>query len=165
MACYTLYHKELAAYCGALTRNADDAKDLMGDVVEIGFSKFNTLKDHAKFKFYLFSIASKLFQNQLRTVYKRKTESLDNIIPLHQALHQQIENAVDYKIALEAIRKLPPEQQEAVILFEVSGFSIQEIAAIQDSNENTIKTRLSRGRQKLKELLIEPKEKTSHGKS
>jgi RNA polymerase sigma-70 factor (ECF subfamily) len=164
MTCYTPCHKELAAYCSALARNTDDAKDLMGDVVEISFRKFNTLKDKSKFKFYLFGIASKLFQNRLRTVYNRKTESLDNIISLHQVQNQSAEMSMDYKIALEAIKKLPAEQQEAILLFEISGFSIHEIAEIQCTNDNTVKTRLSRGREKLRELLIAPEIKTSHGK-
>jgi RNA polymerase sigma-70 factor (ECF subfamily) len=164
MICYTPCHKELAVYCSALARNTDDAKDLMSDVVEIGFRKFGTLQDQSKFKLFLFGIASKLFQNQLRTVYKRKMETLDNIIPLHQAEYNQAEHSVDYKLTLEAIRKLPAEQQEAVILFEISGFSIREIADIQTTNENTVKTRLSRGREKLRELLIDSKEKTSHGR-
>ncbi len=164
MTCYTPCHRELAAYCSALARNHDDAKDLMSDTIEIGFRKFNTLNDKVKFKFFLFGIASRLFQNQLRTTCKRKAEPLDNIIPLHHTPNQEIENSLDYKIAVEAIRKLPVDQQEAVLLFEVNGFSIREIAEIQNTNENTIKTRLSRGREKLRELLTEPKERTSHGK-
>jgi len=98
----------------------------------------------------------------LRTVYKRKTESLDHIIPLTQNF--SIEHAIDYKIIVEAIKRLSPAKQEAIILFEISGFSIQEIADIQSTNINTVKTRLARGREELKELLTAPKEKTSHGK-
>jgi RNA polymerase sigma-70 factor (ECF subfamily) len=164
MTSYTSCHKELAAYCNVLARNYDDAKDLMSDTVEIGFRKFSSLKDVSKFKLFLFGIASKLFQNKLRTDYKRKNESLDNVIPIHQSEHRHMETSVDYKLALQAIKKLPADQQEAVVLFEISGFSIQEIADIQNTNINTVKTRLSRGREKLRELLIEPKEKTSHGK-
>ena len=48
---------------------------------------------------------------------------------------------------------LPEEQKEAVILFEISGFSIKEICEIQQAGESAVKQRLKRGRQKLTEIL------------
>jgi RNA polymerase sigma factor (sigma-70 family) len=53
----------------------------------------------------------------------------------------------------EAMNELPRAQREAISLFEISGFSIKEVAEIQGTNENTVKTRLRRGRDKLSELL------------
>jgi len=42
-----------------------------------------------------------------------------------------------------------------LILFEILGFSMKEIAVLQNSSEGAIKTKVSRGRQLLKKLLEE----------
>ena len=52
-----------------------------------------------------------------------------------------------------ALDKLPAKQSEAIILFEISGFSMKEIAAMQKRSEGAVKTTISRGRKKLKDLL------------
>jgi RNA polymerase sigma-70 factor (ECF subfamily) len=52
-----------------------------------------------------------------------------------------------------AIRKLPPRQREAVVLFHLSGLSIDEIAGQVHSPPGTVKARLSRGRAALAQQL------------
>ena len=46
-------------------------------------------------------------------------------------------------------------KKEALILFEISGFSIKEIAQLQQSKEGAVKVRLSRARKELKVLMTE----------
>ncbi|MFO0496195.1 MAG: RNA polymerase sigma factor [Flavobacteriia bacterium] len=48
---------------------------------------------------------------------------------------------------------LPVVQKESLILFEIAGFNIREIAEIQQASESAVKQRLKRGRQKLTEIL------------
>jgi RNA polymerase sigma-70 factor (ECF subfamily) len=52
-----------------------------------------------------------------------------------------------------AIRKLPPRQREAVVLYHLSGLSIDEIAGQVHSPPGTVKARLSRGRAALAQQL------------
>jgi len=51
------------------------------------------------------------------------------------------------------LSKLPEPQKEALVLYEIVGFSIKEIATSLEVTEANIKKRLSRGRQKLKEVV------------
>ena len=60
---------------------------------------------------------------------------------------------VDVELLYAALDRLPNDQREAVVLFEVSGLPMAEIAAIQNCSEGTVKTRVSRGRAKLRGLL------------
>ena len=53
----------------------------------------------------------------------------------------------------KALAILPENQKECIILFEISGFSIKEIMAIQNVSESAVKQRLKRGRAKLVEIL------------
>ena len=61
----------------------------------------------------------------------------------------------DAKVYLlhEALALLPDVQKEAIILFEISGFSIKDIMSIQNASESAVKQRLKRGRERLVALL------------
>jgi RNA polymerase sigma factor (sigma-70 family) len=64
-----------------------------------------------------------------------------------------------------ALSQLPVAQKECVILFEISGFKIKEIAEIQSVSEDAVKQRLKRGRERLQEILTyvaKPHNNTSH---
>jgi RNA polymerase sigma-70 factor (ECF subfamily) len=64
-----------------------------------------------------------------------------------------------------ALSQLPVAQKECVILFEISGFKIKEIAEIQFVSEDAVKQRLKRGRERLQEILTyvaKPHNNTSH---
>ena len=56
----------------------------------------------------------------------------------------------------QALATLSPKQRAALLLFEIGGFSIEEIAVIQKARSiSAVKSRLSRARQKLREALSE----------
>jgi len=52
--------------------------------------------------------------------------------------------------ATAALATLTPEQREAIVLFELHGYSIEEIAEIQRSSISSVKSRLVRGRDRLR---------------
>ena len=52
-----------------------------------------------------------------------------------------------------AIASLPPLQQEALILFEYEGFTLDEIAVMAGVDAGTIKSRLHRARERLRRVL------------
>jgi RNA polymerase sigma-70 factor (ECF subfamily) len=152
MLLYRQYHRQLNAYCTALTNNADDAKDLMSSVIEIAFTRFHELREVSKFKYFLFGVASRLVNNERRKMSAKVFVSEET---LHQVKdpRESADAVADHFYLHRALQKLSNDMREAVTLFELQGFSIREIAGIQNTNENTVKTRLQRGREKLKELL------------
>src|SRR5207247_7978577 len=54
------------------------------------------------------------------------------------------------KRATIALGTLAAAQREAVVLFEIDGYSIEEIAAMQRASISAVKSRLTRGREKLR---------------
>ena len=52
-----------------------------------------------------------------------------------------------------ALRTLPPKERSSITLYYLSGYNIKEISAITETSEDAVKKQLSRGRDKLKELL------------
>ena len=86
--------------------------------------------------------------NQDNDVYNFDVYFLDNI------LSDTVE--IDYnkvKQVKETINKLKPGQKQAVTLYDIEGYSHKEIAGILNVSINTSKSQLSRGRQRIKELL------------
>ena len=52
-----------------------------------------------------------------------------------------------------ALAMLPKKQREAIVMSEITGLKLEEVAAIQGSSLSAVKSRVSRGRKKLAKLL------------
>lgn len=152
MQLYAPCHKQLNAYCIALAKDREDALDLMSATIEIAFTKFSELKEEQKFKYFLFGIASRLINNERRKASDKVFVATDYLLNINDNNHRA-DAGIDSYYLQKALQKLNTDMREAIVLFELQGFSIKEIAEIQNTNENTIKTRLVRGREKLKALL------------
>ena len=63
--------------------------------------------------------------------------------------------AEEYSDLYLALGQLKPDLRITVVLYYIEGFSVKETALIQKISEGTVKSRLSRGREKLKQLLEE----------
>ena len=63
-----------------------------------------------------------------------------------------------YRHLERALQKLPPDQRTAVVLCDVYGMDYNEVAAMTDSALGTVKSRIHRGRLRLRELLAEHRE-------
>ena len=152
MELYKKFHKQLNAYCIAISNNNDDAKDLMSNAVEIAYIKFTSLKEKEKFKYFLFGIASNLVNNERRKMASKLFFNTD-ILEYKTNISDNADASIDIYYLKKALASLSNIVRDAVVLFELQGFSIKEISQIQNANENTIKTRISRGREQLKKIL------------
>jgi RNA polymerase sigma-70 factor (ECF subfamily) len=63
---------------------------------------------------------------------------------------------VDLLVLHRPLDSLEERQRETVILFEISGLSLEEIRAIQGGSLSGVKSRLVRGRQRLAEVMSDP---------
>jgi len=83
-------------------------------------------------------------------------EEISEEIARAHAPEQPLRKLLDEELALkvrQAVEELPTLQREALVLFEYEDFSLAEIAAITGTDTGTIKARLYRARQRLKETL------------
>ena len=67
----------------------------------------------------------------------------------------RLEDSLERQELLAAVRKLPADFRDAVLLHYYQGYAINEIAEMLNVPEGTISSRLSRGRKKLQEILKE----------
>ncbi len=144
--------ERLWRFCLNMATNIENAKDLLQDTIEAPFLNFDNVKHKEAFLSYLFTIASRRYYktkkvlSRLEPLSEVQSESLisENCDPLIKA---------DISMFYSALDKLPPEMKESIILFDIMGFSRNEICEIQSVSLEGLKARLYRGRKKLAELL------------
>lgn len=143
----------LYIYAYSLTKNKLDAEDLISEVILKTYEKFRKNSKIENFKAYSFIVLRNIFfKKKFLNKYFTK---MDNIIfDKLQSNDYNPEINAEISILYKALLNLEEKHREAVILFEIVGFSIKEICKIQKSSESAVKSRIKRGREKLKELLF-----------
>lgn len=151
MALYEPNHPRFERFCKARVYGEMDFKDLLHDTVVVAFQKFETLKDQKSFLSFLFGIAIRILANNKRKKDK-STAQLNEILPTDLQIDTTTQKQeVDFLYM--GLSLLTDVQRESIILFEIVGYSIKEIADLHNVGESAVKQRLSRGRSELKEIL------------
>ena len=143
-------------YCFALAGNETDAQDLLQDSLLKALENFAKLKDETKFKSWLFTILTRqCYAMHQKALVKKKflKESFYEIVEFPRIF--QKERTPDQKLLLESLNLISEKERIAIVLFEVAGFSLEEIKIIQgEKSLSAVKSRISRTRVKLKELIL-----------
>jgi RNA polymerase sigma-70 factor (ECF subfamily) len=120
------------------------------------------------FKAWLLRIVTNTCYDALRARKRRQADSLDDLAvepehawqlanghagPEELALRSELGNVIQAGIA-----QLPEDQRTVLVLTDVQGMSYQEVAEIMGSSLGTVKSRLSRGRAKLRDYLLQQQE-------
>ena len=142
----------LSNYARGLCKDIYEAQDLVQDTIMYCFLNYEKILDKQAFIAYIFRIAN-------RTYFKAKWRKR-LFVRLDEVQAEQITDTgmqVERKMELdelhEAMQNLKPVYREAISLHVFAGLPLKDIADIQKTNMNTVKTRLRRGRAKLAELL------------
>lgn len=147
-------NQELSKYAMAFTRNREDARDLVSETIYIAYQNFQKLKKPESLKYFMFTCLKRLY---IKMFWKRKFFGVFDIEKAEQIKDtgSSAETQLDVQNLYIALEKLPLKQRDAIVLFEINGFTIKEICEVQNSSESAVKSRLKRGREKLKEILTE----------
>lgn len=150
----TLYepnHSKLLRYCESILRDPVEAQDVVSDTVLLAYEQLDKLKKETSFMYFLFGIARNLIRRQQR---RRKywgffnTEQIRQLAaPTAKPLNENVQ------LLYQALDQLPLVQKEALVLFELSGYSLKETAQIQGCGLSAVKARVTRGRQQLRKIL------------
>jgi RNA polymerase sigma-70 factor (ECF subfamily) len=148
---YEPVHLSFQRFCRARTSSADDAKDLIAETVLKAYEGIHRLRDEKAFLAFLFGIASRILMKQYR---RQKFRGLfDTQSQTVEDTRRTPEEELDVQFLYDAIKRLPPKYQEAVVLHSISGFSLQEVADIQGSTLSAVKVRVQRAKIKLRKIL------------
>ncbi|RUM97673.1 RNA polymerase sigma factor [Pseudaminobacter arsenicus] len=142
----------LRAFAVSLTQNADKADDLVQETLVKAWDKHESFQMGTNLKAWLFTILRNEFYSQMRK-RGREVQDSDGIMTERLAVHPSQHGLLDLKDFRGALEQLPEDQREAIILIGASGFSYEEAAEICGCAVGTIKSRVSRARNRLQEIL------------
>jgi RNA polymerase sigma-70 factor (ECF subfamily) len=135
----------LALCCG----NKCDADDLAQDSLVKAYLSSAGYQDKGRFRSWLFKIAYNTFLNHKASL--RCTENIDEARTLVGST--SADSSFEHQDLYLALRTLPPKERSAITLYYLNSYNIKEIAVITENSENAVKKQLSRGRDRLKEIL------------
>ncbi|MEM9836534.1 MAG: RNA polymerase sigma factor [Bacteroidota bacterium] len=151
---YETCHAPFLRYCSALSFGRMDVEDLVQDVLLSAYRNFSKLKNKDKLLHYLLRAA----RNRAISMRRKQAKAPGTIDAQARNLMAKGANPemiYDVQLLYKALDRLPAKQREAVILFEITGFSMREIADLQGQSVAAIKMKVSRGRKKLQQLLTD----------
>lgn len=137
----------------SLTRNEDQAYDLVQDSVERAIRKADYYEAGTNFRSWMFTLCKRLFLNQIR---RQKTAGvpveLDDAPQSKLASGSTQEQTVECQEMLQCFENLPMRDKVVLSLIVVEGMKYEEAAEVLDVPVGTVRSRLSRARARLKEM-------------
>lgn len=138
------YSQTVVNVCVIRLKNYADAEDCFQNVFVKLYTKSPKFSDETHLKAWLIRVAINECVSCLR-----KTKQ---IIPLEEINQDEAYFSDDTNDVLWALLKTPQKYREVLYLHYCEQYTVSEIAIILKTNENTVKTRLKRGREKLKSI-------------
>lgn len=142
----------LRAFAVSLSGKHDKADDLVQDTVMKAWAKQSSFELGTNIKAWLFTILRNEFYSQMRK-RGREVQDSEGVFTERLSVHPSQYGVMDMEDFKKALDSLPPDQREAIVLIGASGFSYEEAAEICDCAIGTMKSRVSRARTRLQEVL------------
>jgi len=143
--------------------NEDKAMDATQDAFLKGFRALPRFRG-GSFKTWILRIVTNCAYDQLRTMRRRPTTPLDDLVENeeHSRIFEDPQEAPDDYIERQelnaliqlGLQSLPYEQRVVLVMSDIQGMSYEEIASATSISLGTVKSRLSRGRAKLRNFLL-----------
>lgn len=152
-------HKHrLVNYLTGLMRDRDRSEELAQDVFLKLYQHRARYQERGQFLPYLYRIATNLARSEARKRRRRELLSFafengnGHREPAPSPQTELLRHELSERVG-GAIEALPLKYRSAVILREVEGWSYRDIAAALECREGTVKSRVHRGREQLRQLL------------
>jgi RNA polymerase sigma-70 factor, ECF subfamily len=142
----------LRAFALSLTGNVDIADDLVQETLVKAWTNFDTFQQGTNLRAWLFTILRNHFYSEMRKK-KREVEDADGSLSAGLSVQPEQHGHMDMEDFKRALLQLPDDQREALVLVGGSGFAYEEAAEICGVAVGTIKSRVSRARGKLAQVL------------
>lgn len=160
-----MYQTRVLSLCLKLTGNRPDAEDLAQEVFIKSYKSLDGFRQEAEFGTWLHRIAVNLYINQKKKNSRVVVLSINDpvktdsgeisreIVDDSEDPQQKLEASENRQLIRQALDMLSPEHKTVLILREIEGYSYEEIAQITKNSLGTIKSRMNRARQALKDKI------------
>jgi RNA polymerase sigma-70 factor (ECF subfamily) len=164
------YQKKIFNLAFRMIGNYDDAGDLAQEALIRVYKSIAGFKAQSSFSTWIYRITTNVCLDEIRKRKNKKVLSLDEEIHVEDGeMKRQIESDDPLpeevfereelrQIVGDAIASLPEEQRTVLTLRDLQGLSYEEIADILDCPGGTVKSRINRARQALKNALLTKRE-------
>ncbi len=148
------HHDAALAFARCLCRSRADGDDLFQIALVRALDHLDGLRDETAFKSWLYRIIVTSHHNSVRRSFWRRLVPFSDHEPPASA-----DDAIDEALggaqrAARALSTLPAAQREAIILFEIEGWTVEQIASVQSCSVSAVKSRLARGRERLRHVYL-----------
>lgn len=147
-------HPKAERFCRRIAGDRQDGDDLYHDALLAAWRKFGTLNDRGSFRPWLYRIIVNKFKSRLRRPWWSKRQYLDERVLNDKGGYDPTGRYAARRWLDRAFEALSPADKTLVMLFELEGWNITELAGIYGKPEGTIKSRLSRARRKMRQKLM-----------
>ena len=157
------YRDKLLNYINGFMNEISVSENLVQDTLLKAYTNADKYREIAKFSTWIYTIAKNCALTEYRKIKRRKTFSFsqlsseDNEFNLERIQGKEdfdlSNDAETYKAIRDAITNLPEEFREIIILKDIQEHSYDEISIITNLALGTVKSRINRGRRKLKEII------------
>ena len=167
------YERKIFTAAYRLIGNREDAADLAQEAFLRAFRSIQNFRAEASFLTWMYSIVTNLCRDELRKRSRVQLESLDERISIDDSevakqfssrdtgpaeIYEQKE--LQNKIQ-DLINTLLPEYRMALVLRDIQGLSYEEIATQLDCSLGTVKSRINRARNHMKDKLLAEREQNN----
>jgi RNA polymerase sigma-70 factor (ECF subfamily) len=156
---YSRYVDRIYNYVYYRTSNANDAEDLTARVFHRAYKHIHNYKEKGyPFSAWLYRIAHNLVANWYRDNKRKQEIPLDDSLPLISKQNQPEKSVIkmqEQESLMQAIKQLPHERQELLVLKFIEPLTNAEIAMIMGRSEGAIKSLYHRTLNSLRDILSE----------
>lgn len=158
------YKDQLINFAYRYLNDFDDAEDVVQETFMRVFRKKKAYKNVAKFSTWIYTITGNLAKTELRRRRRRKILSLSNLgyedkdfelKDIKKGPEESVDELIQDGVIQQAINSLPEKFREVIIFRDIQELSYEEISTILKIPLGTVKSRVNRGRLKLREKLTE----------
>ena len=133
----------------SMVKNTQDAEDIHQEVFLKYLGKRPEFESEEHAKAWFLRVTINLAKNLWKTAWRQRVVSLGEVDREETEAQQEEDQLV------ETVKRLPQKYRTLVHLFYYEEYSLEEIASILKAKPSTVRTRLTRARQKLREMLKE----------
>ena len=149
---YRRYHPRLYRFLGAYLRQSSMIEEVINDTLFVVWNKAVSFRGDSQISTWVFGIAYRTAMKALEAEGRHASDSMEGlpeeVDPVSHSEHLHLQRWLQQGLA-----QLSAEQRAVVELTYKFGYSYQEIAAILQCPENTVKTRMFHARRQLQAIL------------
>jgi RNA polymerase sigma-70 factor (ECF subfamily) len=147
----------LRRYARALTRDAARADDLVQSCLVRALAKRHLWQEGTDLRAWLFTILHNQHVNEVRRSAHGGTEVPVEDVVAALPVGENATGALQLRDLHRALGRLPETQRQVILLVGLEGMRYEQVAQILNIPIGTVRSRLSRGRETLRELMNEQK--------